>query len=227
LVRSILWLMACASLAAAGCKKKGDEAEAESAAAPEPAAGKAAAGQGRPAAAKLPLESYPATADGLRDLAADLVRVKMAEPARAASAAATVLTLPAPEAWFARVFGPEVGKHLAAEYAIYGHGVDQFPKMIAAQGTRHDRKTFLAEKHESREDPAATGLQARTMAAMLEPTPLYSLRMTGPGETDFVLYSFIHDGTTFRYVGRLTHLDGKRPAKEELAALEKRQRDAK
>lgn len=220
-MRAVLLTFLAAGVLAAGCKKKSEERPAEPAGQGAGAAG--AGGEG--AAAKVPKDSYPATADGLRAFAADLVRVELRNPSEARRVGQAMLALPSPEAWFTRVFGPERGKHLVAEYQVYGGYGAELPALIARQGKELGRKHFLAEKFEDPKDPAATGLQARALAAMVEKVPLFSLRMTGEGKEDFVLYNFVHDGTTFRYVGRLTELDGKRPPAGELATLEKRQRD--
>lgn len=226
-MRVLLIALLAAGVTTAGCKKKKAGAEGEGGA-KAPAAATAAkpkAGAGSGAAAPGLRSSYPATAEGLRDFAADLVRVQLRDPAEARRLGDAVLSLPNPEAWFARVFGPDKGKNLAAEYAIYGRYGAEMPELIAQQGTKLGRKHFEAEKLEDAKDPAATGLQARALAAMVAPTPLYALRMTGEGKRDFVLYNFIHDGATFHYVGRLMQIDGKRPSKDELAKLEKRQRE--
>ena len=196
---------------AAGCgkkkKEKADEAGKPTATAP---------GEKPPVEKVKPpksivAESYPDTVNGLRDMMADLVRAHQRSPAKAQTTAESKLALQAPEAWFTEHFG-EAGKHLLSEYKIYGHGFAEFPRMINDQGSKYGRKTFVVDRISTATDSKATGFQARALEAMKKPVPLYTFRLRGEGKSDFVLYSFIHDGATFRYVGRMARLDGKLPA---------------
>lgn len=209
-MRTIAIALISVALAAAGCKKKEDKGGTPEAVAKPPATSiddkkRAAEPKG------IVKDSYPDHVDGLRDLMADLVRAHRRDVADARARAAEVLALPAAADWFAKRFGAEVGKHLAHEYQVYGHGFEEFPRLVTEQGEKHGRKQFVVERISSPADPKAFGFQARALEAMTEAVPLYTFRLRGEGKADFILYSFVHDGVTFRYVGRMARFDGKLP----------------
>lgn len=214
-MRLIALLSLSAALAVAGCGKKkkdsGDRAASSKVAtAPGESGLKPKAKKAEPPKSKIK-DTYPATTDGLRDMMADMVRAHRRDEAAARARAEAVLLLPNAEAWFAKHFGADAARHLAKEYQIYGHGFAEFPRMITQQGEKYGRKQFVVDMISDPTNPKATGFQARAIQAMTERAPLFAFRLRGEGKSDFVLYNFVHDGTTFRYVGRMARLDGKLP----------------
>jgi hypothetical protein len=108
-----------------------------------------------------------------------------------------------------RVFGDAAAAKLVAEYAAMlsrfeGDAGRAFGKVVAdgqsdIQVLRFDRAG----------DPNAVGNQNDALAAMKSPQPLYSVRFLKPGErAGFHLYSFVHAGAAFRFVGRLAAAKG-------------------
>ena len=204
------------ALAASACKKK-NEGEKPSGSAKAPAS--SVDERKRAAEPKaIVKERYPDHVNGLRDLMADLIRAHQRDAAEARAKAEQVLALPNAADWFTRRFGAEVGKHLASEYQIYGHGFTEFPRLLTDQGEKHGRKTFVVERITEPTDPKAFGFQARALGAMKERLPLYTFRLRGEGKSDFVLYSFVHDGATFRYVGQMARMNGRLPGDRETLA---------
>jgi hypothetical protein len=133
--------------------------------------------------------SYPDGEAGLRALAAD---------ATATPALADSLNLPDPLAFFSAHFPLDVAARLADEYRAQPPGLGRF---LAAQ--KADGRTELrVEKFERADDPDAVGYQEHALAAMTTPIPLYSLRLRAPGQRNGRhVYSFVHDGGQWRYVG--------------------------
>jgi hypothetical protein len=212
-VRAIA-LLTISALAAGGCgkKKSADDKTEDKPAATAPGE---TATQGKKIAntpTSLVKDAYPATVAGLRDMMADFVRAHRRNETEARSRAEAVLALPGAAGWFNAHFPGAAAKHLLSEYQIYGHGYAEFPRLVADQGFKHGRKTFVVDVISGAGDPKAIGFQARALEAMTRKVPLYTFRLSGEGKADFVLYSFVHEGGTFRYVGRLARLDGKLPA---------------
>ena len=205
-------LVAAALALPAGCKKKKkSEPEGETPTATAPGDGIAHKRKRAEPPKEIVKGTYPNTVNGLRDMMADLVRAHRRDEAGARSRAEAVLALPGAAAWFNERFGAEIGKHLLREYEVYGHGFAEFPRLITDQGTKYGRKTFVVDMISAATDEKATGFQARAIEAMKKKQPLFTFRLRGAGKPDFVLYSFVHDGVSFRYVGRLARFNGKLP----------------
>lgn len=133
------------------------------------------------------------------------------------------LVLEDPSAFFTRTFGAEVGARLATSYQAESARVASFAKIIRLNQINHGRHKTIIEEFTDPEDPRATGLQARALAAMSEPTPLYSVRFTALKKSgELHLFSFVHDGVRFRYVGPLVELAGA-SSKDGIAVLRRRQ----
>jgi hypothetical protein len=139
--------------------------------------------------APAPPRSYPDGEAGLKSLATDLP---------GAPELGDSLVLPDPLAFFSAHFPLEVAARLADEYKAQPPGLAAFLATQKKQG----RTELRVEKFERADDPDAVGYQEHALAAMTAPIPLYSLRLRAPGQRNGRhLYSFVHDGGQWRYLG--------------------------
>lgn len=208
--RSLL-LLAC--LAGCGADDSGSKAKAENLAATDDVKVVALNDGGIPGAADAaPAIRYPASKTGLRTLTEDILEALAANDAERANRIAETLALPDPEAWFGEHFGPEIGAKLAAAYGPAAAGMDQ---MVAAFATAQDAgQSVIDIDRFTKTSPYATGYQALVFERARAPVTLYSIRLTTPdAERGLHLWSFIHDGDTFRWAGKMKALaaDADRP----------------
>jgi hypothetical protein len=114
------------------------------------------------------------------------------------------LDLPDAKGWFDKTFGPEAGPRLLAEYEAnpmkdWKRGWPELRKLIVDEG----RDTIATSRHDSADDEMATGHQANAIRAMKTPVALYRIQLTRPdGEKSFTLWSFVHEGGKFRFIGK-------------------------
>jgi hypothetical protein len=112
--------------------------------------------------------------------------------------------LPDAKGWFDKTFGPEAGPRMLAEYEAnpmkdWKRGWPELREMIVDQG----RDTIATSRHDNPDDEMATGHQANALRAMKTPVALYRIQLTRPdGEKSFTLWSFVHDGGKFRFIGK-------------------------
>ena len=149
--------------------------------------------------------SYPDTVDGFDAFARDLVATIKSDRKSAFEARAKQLALPDPDAWFARVFGPTTGARLAVEYRAspFIHFERAWPDLREVVVTKGS-STVTTSRHTDPGDDLATGHQANALREMVKPVALYRLQLTrADGEGSFTLWSFVHDGGTFRLAGKM------------------------
>jgi hypothetical protein len=134
-----------------------------------------------------------------------LTAAKAKDDAKVASLAQELL-LSEPAAAFAKLFGPEAGARLAKEYDARPAG-PELAKFFRDQAAK-DRTTLDVDRFD-KEDPRATGLQNKALAALKEKVALISVRMRAPNEGAGVhLWSFaVLDGKV-RFLGKLRALSG-------------------
>jgi hypothetical protein len=115
-----------------------------------------------------------------------------------------VLVLPDADAWFLRVFGPEKGATLATDYRERSLAlVPEAGKLFSSVAAKRQSQIHV-DRFTDPNDERATGLQKDALAAMREPTALYSVRFVKPGETHGMhLWSFVHTDGAFRLVGKM------------------------
>jgi hypothetical protein len=151
--------------------------------------------------------AYPDTAEGLGKLTKDLLAVAKSGKRADVAAKVKTLVLPNPEAWFRRVFGPEIGAALAEEYAT---GLAQTESGLARSLTTAIEEGQTQIKVFKFVKPGAENAlpgQNKALQAMAVQTPLYSVHLTQPGEeTGIHLYSFVYEGGTFRMAGKMKAL---------------------
>jgi hypothetical protein len=179
------------------------------------------------AATALPPEiRYPATKEGLEQLARDLIEAVGADDPTPAEFLAASLQLPDHERWFTEAFGPRLGARLAAEYEPATGRLYQIIPLVAELAGR-GQTTIVVERFTSARDRDAVGYQSLALQKMKESTPLFSLRFLDPKHEDrvFHLWSFVHDEGTFRWVGKMKQVADQPPADGEPDVNEIRMRD--
>lgn len=119
---------------------------------------------------------------------------------------AQTLVLPEPKKWFGETFGAEKASDLSNEYngvlkkAGGADGLAQFIGKQVGLG-KTDITVFLVDKRTRK------GGQRLAQESALRPLPLYSVRFKRPGATHgMTLWSFVHDGEAFRFVGKMRGL---------------------
>ena len=154
---------------------------------------------------------YPDTTGGLHQLVTHIAAAIDRGDRRRAVALVDSLRLPDPGGWFARVFGRRLGVELAREYADLADDIRELVPLLRSL-TGSGNTEILVERFA---EPAssAVGYQKRALERMVNRVPLYSVRLVEPGsQRGFHLWSFVHDGASFRWVGKM-----KRVAPEDAA----------
>jgi hypothetical protein len=146
--------------------------------------------------------SYPASEEGLRELVDDILAAAGRGDRAAAFELADSLRIDDPYAYFGRVFGAELGDKLASDYAEVGERTRELVPLLreltATEGAEIRVESF------SRPSARTVGYQARALERMVESTPLYSVRISrGGAGGGFHLWSFVHDGQSFRWAGKM------------------------
>lgn len=133
----------------------------------------------------------------------------------AAVALAKDLELPDPDSFFAGYFEPGMAKRLAEEYKKQPLKLYALPTALRVQQKEHRRTQVLTNKHASIDDQSSTLLQHLALSKAKRPLILYSFKLIEPKANDgFVLWSFVHDGQTFRYVGKMRTIEPYPPTDE-------------
>lgn len=146
---------------------------------------------------------YPANAAGLKALLTELLEARKAGDADKSYVLTESLRLRDYETWFTERFGAKRGPELAADYKKQFDDIQLLADTV--QSLRDNGRTEINVEHfEGPEDSRATGYQVRALRAMQPPVPLYSVRLVDDkGKNSFHIWSFVHDGKSFRYVGKM------------------------
>jgi len=148
--------------------------------------------------------TYKDTAASFDQFAQDFIGTIKNNKKSEFDAIVSTFDLPDAKAWFDKTFGPEAGPRLYAEYEAnpmkdWKRGWPELREMIVDQG----RDTIATSRHDSPDDEMATGHQANAIRAMKTPVALYRIQLTRPdGEKSFTLWSFVHEGGKFRFIGK-------------------------
>jgi hypothetical protein len=156
--------------------------------------------------------SFPSGASSLESLVGELQAALRDGKGEHVAALAGSLELPDAAAWFEQHFAPEVAARLTAEYeplrGRMGELGDQV-RALAADG----RTLIAAERYDDPGNLDATGYQALALRAMTHDAPLYSVRLRKDGEGEgFHIWSFVHDGDSFRFAGKMRTVKGPLPS---------------
>jgi hypothetical protein len=148
--------------------------------------------------------AYPDTPEGLTKLSKELLALAKAGKRPELAAKVKGLIIPGSDAWFKRVFGPQVGAALSEEYTA---GLTQLETSVTRMfmTAAEEGQTEVKVVKFTKPDPDhATGNQNKALEAMIVKTPLYSVFLTQPGEeTGMQLYSFVFVDGNFRMAGKM------------------------
>ena len=110
------------------------------------------------------------------------------------------LVLPNHESWFKRVFGDDLGKKVAADYAASSKDFDDDLSKALDDANKGGAIDVRIVRVFDPNDGAATALQKAALEAMKKRGPLYTAKFCQPGKTDssLSLWSFVvADGKTY------------------------------
>lgn len=145
----------------------------------------------------------PATPTGLENLFQSLVEDMRAGNDQKVTDTLAELALPAPDTYFETLFESAVAKRVNAGYREQAEHLGELTEVLRAQLDK-GRDRIAVERFDDPDDPRAVGFQSIALVEMKEKTPLYSVRLLASGEdTGFHVWSFVHDGEAFRWVGKL------------------------
>jgi hypothetical protein len=148
--------------------------------------------------------SYPESADGLKSLVSDMIAAQKAGDKGKLDDLVKSLELPDPDAFAKQVFGDEKGAKIAADYKSRQGQFDSELHRVVAKMVDDGQTEVKAQRFDRADDPQAVGGQKDVMTAMKNPVPLYSARITKPGEPlGMHLYNFVYVNGTFRLAAKM------------------------
>ncbi|HEY8141582.1 MAG TPA: hypothetical protein VIG06_02885 [Kofleriaceae bacterium] len=156
--------------------------------------------------------TYSDTVQGLQSLMTSLVTAIQNDDAAEEARLLESMRLDDAKAWFNEVFEPRIAERLVAEYEPLKGGIGHLVNALKGpiDGGQTDVK---ADRFDAPEMQGATGYQQAALARMKKKVPLYSVRLsTRDGKRTFHVWSFVHDGVTFKLVGKMRAVEEKPPA---------------
>ena len=157
--------------------------------------------------------SYPDTVQGLQDLMGHLVTAIQSDDPKEKVRLLDSLRLPDHRAWFRETFDAKLGDRLADEYQPIHDGIGQLVETLESV-VSSGQTVPEAEQFTAPDQTGATGYQAAALKRMVKKTPLYSVRLKSPdGARTYHLWSFVHQGGTFRFVGKMKKVEDRAPPK--------------
>lgn len=171
----------------------------------------AAAGGSQPEVRPGP-PTYSDSVQGLESLMRTLVGAIQNDDAGEEARLLESMRLEDPKAWFGEVFEPPVAERLVAEYEPLKGGIGHL--VNALKGPIDAGQTDVkADRFDAPDMQGATGYQQAALKHMKKKVPLYSVRLsTRDGKRTFHVWSFVHDGATFKLVGKMRAVEEKEPA---------------
>lgn len=146
--------------------------------------------------------------EGLRVTIETIIKLNAEGKTGPAIALAKQLELKDPQAFFSDYYDAKTAKRLTDEYNSKPIKLYALPNALALQGKTHGRKTILTDVHTQPKDPSSTLLQHLAIYKAKKPIKLYTLRLVQEkAQTGFALWSFIHDGSGFKYLGKMRHIE--------------------
>lgn len=178
-----------------------------------------------PDARPVPAVQYDESTEGLTELVTDLIDAVARDDEPDIARLLASLRLPEYESWFPMIFGDQRGAALASAYRPQYEEIGLLVDVLREQ-RRAGLSEVGVERFQSADAPKATGYQSAALDTMKSPVALYSVRLSTPsGARTFHLWSFVYEGGTFRYVGKMKAVTGK-PTPEGRDLLEYRLVDA-
>jgi hypothetical protein len=157
-----------------------------------------------PAMAQTTKPVYPESEAGLKQFFQDILNASAAKDRQKIEVMLRSLVLPDPDKFFTRHFGDKIGARLAADYkkdyAKFG------PSLAALLFSLNEPKTLTIEITciQALDDTKAKDYQQLAIAAMQEPTPLYTASITKAGtRAHITLWSIVYFEGQFRLAGKM------------------------
>jgi hypothetical protein len=158
--------------------------------------------------------AYPATALGLEQLMADLLRTAGGDDEAAGRQLLASLVLPDAGAWFRRRFGDSLGERLAADYQRSAGRIHDMAALFRDLRARQ-RTRIVVESFDRPGLEGAVGFQDLALQLMRPPDRLFSVRFLAADEAaGFHLWSFVREDGAFRWIGKLQPLRAAGPARK-------------
>jgi hypothetical protein len=155
--------------------------------------------------------SYPDTVQGLQSLMGHLVTAIQADDPKEEVRLLDSLRLSDPRAWFRATFDAKLADKLADEYQPIHDGIGQLLDTLQTM-VSNGQTVPEAEQFAEPDQTGATGYQSAALSRMVKRTPLYSVRLKTPdGSRVYHLWSFVHDGGSFRFVGKMRKVEDRPP----------------
>lgn len=149
---------------------------------------------------------YPDSTEGLRRLAADMLRTARAGDWDGLARLSRGLELK-DAGWFRRTFGDEAGARLAAEYAKMAPSLEPELRKLMGKVVQDHAIDIEALRADRADDPQMPGAVQDALAAMRQPQPLYLVRFKQPGASlGQTLFAFVYVDGGFRLIGKMRAL---------------------
>lgn len=163
----------------------------------------------RPVSAQTTLPSYPDSVEGLTQLMKDLLTVSEARNEGVLILLTRTLKLPNHKEWFTKTFGPQVAPRLITEFEKTALNVDIEMAVKFFHLKEPSKLVVAVQKVEAADDLDARVFQRFALAAMQNPTALYSVTITLPQTTAKIeIWNLVYSDGAFRVVGKLQTVRG-------------------
>ena len=142
-----------------------------------------------------------------RRLVTSLISDVLAGNGQRADEALAALALPDAKEYFKLHFDDGVADRLTK---TYDEAAEHLPELSDVLKTELDkgRTKAVVEAFDDPDDRKAVGFQSIALREMRNPTPVYSVRLVGKDDEtgSFHIWSFVHDGKAFRWVGKMANV---------------------
>jgi hypothetical protein len=155
----------------------------------------------------------PDTEEALKNLMTSLASdVRSGNGDRAAETLQN-LALPKPRDFFMALYSDAIVDRLVEDYGDAREHLPELADIIRGQLDK-GRATVVVESFDDPNDRKSVGYQSIALREMRNRKALYSVRLVGKEDGDsFHIWSFMHDGEGFRWVGKLLRVKADIPKK--------------
>lgn len=168
-----------------------------------------------------PISGFNADRQGLAKLINELAQKHSGGQRAIARAMARQLKLPAPQDYFTQHYGQPKGALLARELERSPLKLYALPAAIATEQAKGRTEVLTNAIIDAKDDGATYPQQLAIQAYQGQPPlTLYTVRLVRPKDQDgFALWSFIHDGQQFRYIGQQLQIEDYPPEDDSQKAM--------
>ncbi len=147
----------------------------------------------------------PATIEGLKQQLTELATALDRGEELSISAHSAALVLPDAQVWFRERFSARTSRRVWNNYEKIANNMGQVSELIAKLRADGLGEPIVA-RYQKVDDLDAVVYQTKALKAMKITDPLYSVRYTSPDKQVFHLWSFVHVGGNFRYIGKMSEI---------------------